>query len=515
MAPQSANIPGAPVGGAGAGGPPRRFYAVLGVTADADAAAIRSAYRRLALQHHPDRNHGNVEAAAEKFKDVRKAYDTLSDPTRRATYDRFGDAGLEMNAFAAGALPMMREALTVVAGTVFFLSLCFVVLAAMVAARLDEKNHMSWRVALLGLWGIDAALALLMCLVVRAAIVAACRPKRREDDEARMAGEEEEPEAISPLHAATSIAQIVVFVGGFIAWSALLGMKLDAATPDAMTWVHVFGPLVASNVALLSMLAPGIYRALTVENADLTAAERNALTRRLRVWLNMATFCFNTLLPSVTTMLVAAKIDGHILAERSWYCPFAPLLAVCGFRLWSAVFNAVLTPDDANVGAPDPENPFASPEPTTCCSRVVSAIRIWISQYILLVTGVCLIAQSLDGKAPGRSWGVTLIPFLLLAAILVVFACFLSCMLVAFASAMEQELHGGGGGDGQMENTPPSNDVSPSGDHEPFRASATADGMGIAGGKPAAASLSRHQEQLLASYGATAPSAAAAEDIDA
>jgi molecular chaperone DnaJ len=72
------------------------YYAALGVPKDADATAIKKAYRKLAQELHPDKNPGNTEAEA-RFKDVSEAYDVLSDTTRRAEYDEarrlFGAGG--------------------------------------------------------------------------------------------------------------------------------------------------------------------------------------------------------------------------------------------------------------------------------------------------------------------------------------------------------------------------------------------------------------------------------------
>jgi molecular chaperone DnaJ len=69
------------------------YYEVLGVPRDADDGAIKSAYRKLALQYHPDRNPED-QRAEEKFKQAAEAYSVLSDPQKRATYDRYGKAGL-------------------------------------------------------------------------------------------------------------------------------------------------------------------------------------------------------------------------------------------------------------------------------------------------------------------------------------------------------------------------------------------------------------------------------------
>ncbi|MDQ5871755.1 MAG: molecular chaperone DnaJ [Acidobacteriota bacterium] len=70
----------------------RDYYEVLGVSRNADAAELKAAYRRLALQHHPDRNPDAPEAS-DKFKEASEAYAILSDPEKRARYDRYGNAG--------------------------------------------------------------------------------------------------------------------------------------------------------------------------------------------------------------------------------------------------------------------------------------------------------------------------------------------------------------------------------------------------------------------------------------
>ena len=75
----------------------RDYYEVLGVGKDASEADIKKAYRRLAMKLHPDRNAGDTKTEAE-FKDVKEAYEVLSDAQKRATYDQFGHAGLDAQA---------------------------------------------------------------------------------------------------------------------------------------------------------------------------------------------------------------------------------------------------------------------------------------------------------------------------------------------------------------------------------------------------------------------------------
>ncbi|MBI1723242.1 MAG: molecular chaperone DnaJ [Gemmatimonadetes bacterium] len=69
------------------------YYAVLEVPRDADEAAIKRAYRKLAMLYHPDRNNGDKEAEA-RFKEITEAYEVLRDPQKRGIYDRYGEAGL-------------------------------------------------------------------------------------------------------------------------------------------------------------------------------------------------------------------------------------------------------------------------------------------------------------------------------------------------------------------------------------------------------------------------------------
>ncbi|MGZ4838479.1 MAG: DnaJ domain-containing protein, partial [Terriglobales bacterium] len=71
----------------------RDYYEVLGVTRTATEQEVKSAYRKLALQYHPDRNPDNPDAE-ERFKECTEAYTVLADADKRSNYDRFGHAGV-------------------------------------------------------------------------------------------------------------------------------------------------------------------------------------------------------------------------------------------------------------------------------------------------------------------------------------------------------------------------------------------------------------------------------------
>ncbi len=71
----------------------RDYYEVLGVSKNSNADEIKKAYRKLALQHHPDRNHDNKAEAEKKFKELNEAYEVLGDESKKSQYDRFGFSG--------------------------------------------------------------------------------------------------------------------------------------------------------------------------------------------------------------------------------------------------------------------------------------------------------------------------------------------------------------------------------------------------------------------------------------
>jgi len=86
----------------------RDYYEILGLNKSASSDEIKKAYRKVAMQHHPDRNPGD-KAAEEKFKEAAEAYEVLSDGDKRSQYDRFGHAGLSGNGRGFGGHGMNME----------------------------------------------------------------------------------------------------------------------------------------------------------------------------------------------------------------------------------------------------------------------------------------------------------------------------------------------------------------------------------------------------------------------
>ena len=96
----------------------RDYYEILGVTRTATEQEIKSSYRKLALQFHPDRNPGNQEAE-EKFKEAAEAYSVLSDAQKRANYDRFGHAGVSGAGGPGGFDPSVFADFSDILGDIF------------------------------------------------------------------------------------------------------------------------------------------------------------------------------------------------------------------------------------------------------------------------------------------------------------------------------------------------------------------------------------------------------------
>ena len=96
----------------------RDYYEVLGVGRNADANAIKKAYRKLAIKYHPDKNPGD-KAAEEKFKEAAEAYEVLSDSTKRERYNRFGHAGVNGQSGFGGRGGMTMEDIFAQFGNIF------------------------------------------------------------------------------------------------------------------------------------------------------------------------------------------------------------------------------------------------------------------------------------------------------------------------------------------------------------------------------------------------------------
>ena len=95
------------------------FYKLLSVNKNASDAEIKKSYRRLAMKYHPDRNTDNPDTAEKKFKEIKEAYEILSDPKKRSAYDQFGHAGVDSSMGGQGSAEGFGDIFGDVFGDIF------------------------------------------------------------------------------------------------------------------------------------------------------------------------------------------------------------------------------------------------------------------------------------------------------------------------------------------------------------------------------------------------------------
>ena len=95
------------------------FYKLLEVDRNASEAEIKKSYRKMAMKYHPDRNKDDKESAEKKFKQIKEAYEVLSDPKKRSAYDQFGHAGVDPSMGGRGGFGGGAESFSDIFGDVF------------------------------------------------------------------------------------------------------------------------------------------------------------------------------------------------------------------------------------------------------------------------------------------------------------------------------------------------------------------------------------------------------------
>ncbi|KAJ1849995.1 hypothetical protein LPJ70_000098 [Coemansia sp. RSA 2708] len=174
------------------------LYNVLGVDRDATPDELKRAYRRLALQHHPDRNPGASGRSGE-FVRIQYAYDVLSDERRRRIYNRYGEIGVQMAGRMGGELldPLVSSLLSTFAFASAAVALLLIAFFALLARRIDHANDWLFSVIFTPLWTADV-LVLLVLMSVRlkdAALIGSGSSQSTDDSTSEQLEQDEMEEA--------------------------------------------------------------------------------------------------------------------------------------------------------------------------------------------------------------------------------------------------------------------------------------------------------------------------------
>ncbi|KAJ2666272.1 hypothetical protein IW148_000990 [Coemansia sp. RSA 1199] len=139
------------------------LYTALGVERDATPDELKRAYRRLALQHHPDRNLGRTHSSSE-FVRIQLAYDVLSDARRRRIYNRYGEIGVQMAGRMGGELldPLVSSVLCTLALASACIAVLLIVFFAMLARRVDGGVEWPFAVVFAPLWAADLVVGVVL-----------------------------------------------------------------------------------------------------------------------------------------------------------------------------------------------------------------------------------------------------------------------------------------------------------------------------------------------------------------
>ncbi|KAJ2082107.1 hypothetical protein H4R24_001848 [Coemansia sp. RSA 988] len=160
------------------------LYNLLGVEHCATEAELKRAYRRLALQHHPDRNHGST-GSAEEFVRIQYAYDILSDKRMRRIYNRYGDIGVQMAGRVGSEVldPLVSGMLSMFAYASAAATLLLITFFALLARRIDHARSWPFTVIFMPIWTIDAVLLVAFGFIWVKRIVSRADPAEQTTDD--------------------------------------------------------------------------------------------------------------------------------------------------------------------------------------------------------------------------------------------------------------------------------------------------------------------------------------------
>ncbi|KAL3926406.1 MAG: hypothetical protein SGPRY_003313 [Prymnesium sp.] len=369
-----------------AGDPNRDLYSILLVSRHASPDEIKKAYRKLALKYHPDKNPDEGDA----FRDIAQAYSTLSNPSKRSFYDRYGQQGIQFyESLTTHGLPtwMLTPAVhcSMITAIFLFAMSILVCLPTFVLKRIDGSLTWPWAAVLTPLWVVN----LIGCFII---LAPALLQHERSCHQLR--------DLMSCLSSISwhSFACLALLITSELLLTAKLDSEVESP-PGSYDYTIALSPI-------MLLLAPAAFESfklyffasyqwfLHVANGTSSPFPDSRHT----LGMNAAFRC----LPVVGLLLLGLKLDGHL--DESWWFVLLPewlvvfLIAIRLHRVWQDV-GAAEVASNYSLLLTDPllHCPAHTPDEERTARRAVVAIGL----FVTAIFGACLLLLSLllNGQA--------------------------------------------------------------------------------------------------------------------
>lgn len=290
-----------------------RLYQVLGLSKDATIEEIKRSYKRLALINHPDKNPENLET----FKEIKHAYDILSDLKKRSIYDRYGEWGINMSD-SVGA-PFFDPKFESKVGLMFFIASLITILAiiffSFLSQRVDKLNDWKYAIVFTPLWIIDVVLLAPLFMTLKSTL-SDWNKFRSKSDQSDDINDSDPAEPRSNKEFALTMAIVgvlTIYLTLFTVFQVLIVLKVDdqLAIPASQVFIPIY--IMEAFVFLRLAFAYFIYIKIHKEDTILKKLARFFGD----FWLEI--------LRITQIGLLVAKLDNPNMIDVSWGLVFLPM----------------------------------------------------------------------------------------------------------------------------------------------------------------------------------------------
>jgi hypothetical protein len=360
------------------------FYDALGIARTASQAEVKSAYRKLALKHHPDKNPNQSDEDKELWLRIQNAYDILRDPKTRSMYDKFGEEGMGMwnslnSTMALGHMDNLANDALFCCCSMW----CFLLLFIFVGLKFDGDMDADWALLAIPLWLVD-----IVELGWKCSDLGTTESSGDEEDEAP-----QEPPSVKPIGFLRAVLMVT--------WHILFVWALT----DSEDFVVAFIPLFLWELVGVAHTTFLVCPVLKAAGAPCTVIATELLTNFKLVPLRMAFYA-----------LLAIKLND-ITSDLSWFVVFTPVFILLAIIILSIGFAA---------GCLTLSTVLKQQPATFCCVFLLLALAV-----------LSAVLVPLYGEAAIGSMTEALIPVYILLGVFAVAGCLGSVALTQMSMDLE------------------------------------------------------------------------------